>query len=334
MDFKSKKLLILTGAGFTHNFGGFLSKEMWAEIFNSPLIQGNQKLRQLLQDNEDYEYIYSEVLSKDTFTEGEKFLIKEVVESAYKNLDDVIKGWVFNSDNPNSFNIYGLGEFLNLFMGRGEEKGLFFTLNQDLIMERRNGYRCPGVPAFQQEFYSLNSAELKKEGFVQLPGVEDALKMASKDIRNHSGLIYIKLHGSYGWKASDGSNQMVIGKNKTELINREPILNYYFNIFQDVIKEGNKNLLIIGYGFRDQHINNVILDGVKNHNLKIYIIDVNSFHDLKSNMENGHFYATPLLEGVGGYFPYSFRQIFPPDQSKTVSLANIVKILHPLSQTQ
>lgn len=331
MDFKSKGLLVLTGAGFTHNFGGFLSKDMWAEIFNNPLIQGSQKLRKLLQDNEDYEFIYSEVLSKNNFTEGEKSSMKEAVESAYKNLDDAIKNWVFNSDNPNSFNIYGLGELLNLFVGRGEEKGLFFTLNQDLIMERKNGYRCPGVPAFQSEFYSLHGAELKKEAFVQLPGGEDASKRVNKDIGNHSGLIYIKLHGSYGWKASDGSNQMVIGKNKTELINKEPILNYYFNIFQEAIREGNKNLLIIGYGFRDQHINEVILDGVKNHNLKLYIINVSSFHDLKSSMEWGQFYATPLLEGVSGYFPYSFRQIFPPDQSKTVSLTNIIKILRPLS---
>ncbi len=106
MNVKSKEVIILTGAGFTNNFGGFLAKDMWAAIFNSPSIQGSKKLKELLlQDDEDYESIYSRVLTRDNFTEEEKFSIKQAVEGAYKNLDDTIKGWVFNQENPNAFNI-------------------------------------------------------------------------------------------------------------------------------------------------------------------------------------------------------------------------------------
>ena len=150
-----------------------------------------------------------------------------------------------------------------------------------------------------------------------------------RDFANHSGLIYLKLHGSYGWKASDESNQMVIGKNKTELIDKEPILSCYFNIFKEAIKEGNKKLLIIGYGFGDKHINKVILSGVKEHNLRLYIMNTSSFSELRSNIINGHYYALSLLSGVSGYFPHSFREIFPPDQSETVIFRNIIKTLSP-----
>jgi len=329
MNFKSKNSIILTGAGFTCNFGGFLAKDMWAEIFNNPLVQESKNLRDLLQqDGEDYESVYSEVLADDSsFTEEEKESMKQAVEGAYKNLDDVVRGWIFNQENPNAFNIYGLGKLLNIFIGSSGEKGLFFTLNQDLMMERQNGYRCPGVPFFPQDFYDLHRTELETNKFIKLPGVEDALSHMERDFSNHSGLTYLKLHGSYGWRSSDGSNQMVIGRNKTDLISKEPILNCYFDIFKKAIEEGNKKLLIVGYGFGDNHINEVIMNGVQNHNLKLYIINTSSFADLKKRIREGHFYTLPLLEGVSGYFPYSFRRIFPPDQSETIFFRKIIEAL-------
>lgn len=38
------------GAGFTKNFGGPLSNEMWANIFKRKEIQAYEKLRKLLLD--------------------------------------------------------------------------------------------------------------------------------------------------------------------------------------------------------------------------------------------------------------------------------------------
>jgi len=33
------KTILLTGAGFTKNFGGFIASEMWAKIFNCRELQ-------------------------------------------------------------------------------------------------------------------------------------------------------------------------------------------------------------------------------------------------------------------------------------------------------
>lgn len=117
---------------------------------------------------------------------------------------------------------------------------------------------------------------------------------------------------------------MVIGKNKEEDIEREPLLKCYFELFQNVIKEGNKRLVIIGYGFKDQHINKILVDGVKNYGLKIYVISTASPESFRENFERGgHYYALPIMEGLCGYFPYSMREIFPADQSRSVHIDEI-----------
>lgn len=63
LPMKTTDLVLLTGAGFTKNFDGFLGKEMWAKVFNNHLIQSNEKLRILLQDDYDFESVYSKVES-------------------------------------------------------------------------------------------------------------------------------------------------------------------------------------------------------------------------------------------------------------------------------
>lgn len=317
-EFKPHNLILLTGAGFTKNFGGFLSNEMWARIFNNREVQSSPKLRQLLQENYDFEFVYSEVLISNQYLSDERYIIKEAVEGAYKSLDDAIKGWVFNDDSPYPVNRYGLGRLLNLFVGQGDIKGLFFTLNQDLFMERKFGYRAPGAPSFPEDFYHLGGRELQSNEFVIIPR-EGAVERAERDFKNHAGLAYVKLHGSYGWRSSDGANQMVIGKNKTDLIQQEPLLGWYLDLFQEAIRTRNKKLLIIGYGFSDQHINQILLDGVKNEGLKIYIISTKPAEELRNHFERGgHYYARDIMEGLSGYYPCSLLEMFPSNQTETI----------------
>ena len=63
MNLATKNLILLTGAGFTHNFGGFLGREMWAKIFNNPLIQTRTRIRELLLEDFDFESVYSRISS-------------------------------------------------------------------------------------------------------------------------------------------------------------------------------------------------------------------------------------------------------------------------------
>jgi hypothetical protein len=53
--FKPAKNVLLTGAGLTRNFGGYLAAEMWAVIFRQPEIRRYPNLRKRMLEGLDYE---------------------------------------------------------------------------------------------------------------------------------------------------------------------------------------------------------------------------------------------------------------------------------------
>ncbi len=330
LKFETNDLLLLTGAGYTKNFGGFLGAEMFIKIFNNPKIQNTPRLKELLQtqDKDDFEAAYAEVFERKGFSEQEQITMANAVETAYQELDEAIKGWVSNETRPYPVSWSGLNKLISLFNGSSKKKGLFFTLNQDLFMERRSSYAAPGASRFPGDFYRLSRQSLARESFIRLPPEKEAAQQMLQGLANHSGLSYIKLHGSYGWLSSDGSNRMVVGKNKLDIIMKEPLLRSYFELFQNAIRTRNKKLLIIGYGFHDQHINLSIVDAVKNYDLQIFIISIMTREKLKYHFEHGgHFYAKDILKGLSGYFPYSLQEMFPADQSSTTHFRELEKRL-------
>jgi hypothetical protein len=329
---QTRDSFVLTGAGFTKNFGGFLATEMWAQIFNDPLVQNSPKLRALLQDDFDYESVYSKVVENSHFSDADQAAMRASIQGAYKRLDDATRGWKFNSDSPYPVNIYGLGHLFNrIWPGPYENPSLFFTLNQDLFVERRWGHPSPGVPRPRQE---LKERELSETDFITLP-TGDSESLIKDGLSKHNGIHYIKLHGSYGWRSSNGSNQLVIGTNKASLIKREPLLQGYMELFKSAIAEGNKKILIIGYGFRDPHINQVLVKGVEDNGLRIYILSTERPEDLITRIKNGHahvkgeghVYSKNILDGLSGYFPYTLKDVFPGNQDRTTYAQQIIEAL-------
>lgn len=316
-----KNIILLTGAGFSHNFGGFLAREMWSKIFNNPLIQGNAEARNLLLNDFDFESVYSE---KVKYGEEVIKIISQAVEKAYKDLDDVIKSYLIHYGRGTSAELdtHGIGELLSFMSERGSDKGWFFTLNQDLLMERLKGNRSPGA-SFGQPFVDGNEGGGVKS--VILPK-ENEMEKIKSTLNNSS---YIKLHGSYGWISSRGGSQMVIGKNKIINIAEEPLLKWYSELFETLICEGNKKILIIGYGFRDDHINKILLKGIKDHNLGLYIINPTDPQKFKESLVDTlpDYDGFNIWEGIRGYFPYSLRDIFPSHQNKTTIFTEIKNAL-------
>lgn len=318
MEIQSGPVFILTGAGFTKNFGGLLGSEMWAEIFNNPRIQVDSDLREILAQDYDYESAYSQII-ESSLPEEKKQVMREVALEAYKNLDDVLKGWIFNDSSAYPVNRYLLADLIGRVYAASPRpaKAFMFTLNQDLFMERHWNWNSPGVPRVARFQNGFDSQSFNANDFVEL-SADNAEARLQKGLENHAGIHYIKLHGSYGWKSSDGANQLVVGTSKETLIQREPLLRAYFDLFQSVIKEGSKKVLLIGYGFRDTHINAALVDGVQNHGLEVYILTPGGIADLRRNMENGHYYALDILnKGLRGYFQKSLLDVFPKNQDRT-----------------
>lgn len=51
-----------------------------------------------------------------------------------------------------------------------------------------------------------------------------------------------------------------------------PVLQWYQNLLTEYLSRGDSRLMVIGYGFRDDHINEIISDAVTNHNLKLFVM--------------------------------------------------------------
>ena len=69
---------------------------------------------------------------------------------------------------------------------------------------------------------------------------------------------YFKLHGSMNWQANNGGRLLVMGGNKPTTMQSHQILMWYANKFTEALSRPNARLMVIGYGFGDDHINRLI----------------------------------------------------------------------------
>ncbi|MEK6776434.1 MAG: SIR2 family protein, partial [bacterium] len=144
------------------------------------------------------------------------------------------------------------------------------------------------------------------------------------NIVSNTTLHYVKLHGSFGWLSSNGSNCYVIGRKKEEKIADEPLLSWYFDLFTDVLSMPNRKLFVIGYGFQDSHVNEIIARSINNSNLKLYVVSPSPQSKLFSTLGEVE-HGESILNGLSGYFPCTLLDIFPSDQSETHYWREIVK---------
>ena len=122
---------------------------------------------------------------------------------------------------------------------------------------------------------------------------------------------------------------MVIGEDKTDQISREPLLEYYFKLFEEVLSIGNAELFVIGYGFGDEHINKVIADSIRDHDLGLHIMSPEAPEKFKENLSQ-----KPNCEGLWNslkyYYPCTVSQVFPSDGgavSNTIQYRQIIENL-------
>jgi len=84
---------------------------------------------------------------------------------------------------------------------------------------------------------------------------------------------YYKLHGSYRWEDGSGNGLMVMGGSKSLTIQSHAVLKWYLSEFQRHLNAGATRLMVIGYGFNDQHINDELIAAAARGGLKMFIVD-------------------------------------------------------------
>ncbi len=307
IDYSEK--ILLTGAGFTHNFGGPLATEMWAWIFNSKFIQSERSLRELMLKDFDFESVYYKVM-EGKYKADQKKAMQEAVLTAFDRLDKIIRE--YNDNEQSSVNLSLVREnLLNRFYQQGK-RCFIFTLNQDLFLERKysEGHRpyLPGIKQNQTWFTpSCREVMQRTYHYPDLPTSDQLNEIKENELHNRN-FFYIKLHGSYTWISSQGSDLLVIGRGKTAKIKNEPLLKWYFELFQEVLFKPNRKILIIGYGFRDDHINEVLSEAISRYGLEIYIVSPVSPEKFKNNLIRTSRYKIWL--GLTGYFPFTLERMY------------------------
>ena len=134
---------------------------------------------------------------------------------------------------------------------------------------------------------------------------------------------YIKIHGSMNWRKPDGSKVMVIAGRKKEDISAEPLLHWYFQKFEKVLQEEDIHLLVIGYGFGDPHVNEVLSQAFSKRNLRCSVLYPWGWEQLRRRIrERGNKlkasgetdYSETVLEGIcrGQIFDFDLIEAFPP----------------------
>jgi SIR2-like protein len=309
--------VLLTGAGFTKPFRGYLASEMWALILNEPEIHTYSHLRNCLLENRNFEVAYDHVLLSNDYGKEEKKAFINALRRAYQHL---------HSSTCGEFQLHA-NQLCRLVVAKfGQVKqgelGFIFTLNQDLFLERHfsDDYCSISIPGLRRDdwFHPKYDQPFAIEPSVDLPKSDKVKELKLQFWSGKGGrLVYLKLHGSVGWRAADGSELLIVGTTKSAAIEKEPLLHWYSDLFKEVLHAGERNLLVIGYGFKDPHINTVIADGIKKYKLRLYIVTPQSPDEFYDQLVPRHAVVTrpidhrgqEIWDGLAGYYVRSVDQL-------------------------
>ena len=272
------KKVLLTGAGFSRNWGGRLAREMWEEIFSHRAIQQRPTLRTLLLRTPFFENALAEITDAKAYDEQDRTVMELAVGEAFERMDAEHAAQL-SSSSP-KIDGGSLRQLLGWFYSSEHRVGYIFSLNQDLLMERLAGFRVDVGVAQSPIFPGFVNAPLALPGFHYSP--VSPPEISERTLAGN--LNYIKLHGSFRWPLTDGSPGMVLGGGKEIAIGRSPLLSWYQQLFSQIICSGDVRLLIIGYSFQDDHINRIIWTATQSFGARIFIWDTRDPLELLENV--------------------------------------------------
>lgn len=286
----------------------------------------------------NFEVAVDQLRENKEYTDQHRVTFHKALIDAFENLDNILK------EPINDVALADLHTKLLLpFLGirNEEEKGFIFTLNQDLFFERhlynfhmRPGLVFPCLPgiASHQSWFTSHPWPLDKEHY-RIPDLEgDVISRVNENLFNkNSRSFIIKLHGSQNWWESKEMRMILVGRDKAERM--PPLLKAYLGIFKEALTQPQRKLLIIGYGFGDEHINSVIAEGVETHGLELYVVSPKNPLDFKIKL-TGIAPQTPIetiWSGLRGYLQSNLREMFQtggrgPSQKAIIFLKQFFQI--------
>ena len=263
--------ILLLGAGFSRNWGGWLASDFVGELCGR--LVDRPHLNEMLRVSNNFEAVLG---ARRVTVAREPDNVQAAVDVTHLESAILDTFRDMNSSLADQVNINFSQEAkcsTRRFLSRFDA---IFTLNQDLLFELhydgmylesdgrwRGGHYFPGVIPT----YDWQSVRFNKDRIDLTLQVADAPSSTGHDLQP----IY-KLHGSVNWRSSDGNNVLVIGTGKEEAISGSALLRRYQEIFREYLFHPTTRLMVIGYGFADRHINDLLCEASRNNNLQMYLI--------------------------------------------------------------
>ncbi len=310
------KRFVLLGAGFSHNWGGWLASEAFEYLLGSPELDAATKL--LLwtcKDRGGFEAALAKLEESCAGRAPSKQLLT-LNGAIVQMFEDMDRGW---SDAT-----LHLSNTRDMSLARCFSRlDAVFTLNQDLFLERHyfqhvitegagrwQGVALPGV-------LDQGTSELKDYTVFAKTFTPPADFSAFQVSQNRQPCF--KLHGSFNWRNEKDRNLVVLGGNKFGSISNSPILSWYHSQFKALLQdEQESRLLVIGYGFGDAHVNAAISEAIKKSNLRIFVVDPLGVEVLNRNrgaqITARESLVDDMMSGVWGASRRSVLSIFGNDK--------------------
>jgi hypothetical protein len=268
--------ILLLGAGFSCNWGGWLASQVNEHLPATLHVKRDPHLQKVLRRTESkggFEAALAEV-QNNYILNGTLERLKHLnnLQAAIAEMfADMDAGFAHRQSLDFSSDLnFKVARFLGRF-------DAIFTLNQDLLLERH----------YHDSDLALSSP--RKWGGWRSPGIRvlvDDNQGAPRDVSkvryspDHSQFVspigyqpYFKLHGSWNWWSVTGEQMIVLGGDKRSNIQRHPLLNWYQGQFENYLMKPDTGLMVIGYGFGDHHINEMILHSSKKRNgMSMFIV--------------------------------------------------------------
>jgi hypothetical protein len=264
---------LLTGAGFSRNWGGWLADEAFEYLLGCPEITPD--VRNLLWKHKaqgsGFEGALQELRAaylqhRDHHTAKPLQLLDQSLIGMFNSMNHS-----FGEFEPRKHEHMGsqpamVRDFLCRF-------DAIFSLNQDTLLEQK--YQPSNfLEGSRGRWFGFQSPGFLEENIAGQPYARPGMFRPADPPFTLKERVqpYFKLHGSSNWRALNGSTILIMGQNKGSEIDNSPLLNWYRDQFREMLGQTGAHLMVIGYSFRDDHINQIIVKAVQK-GLKLFIID-------------------------------------------------------------
>ena len=325
-----KHIVILAAAGTSLDNGsnkGETRNGLWKsgrdiiKQLYKELLPCDNKLRRIANDK-DIEAFLSHILLVEKISEEKASRLKPFREQLEKIIRDACQLELDSSNAPHK-------TFLDKITARkaSEPRVQLFTTNYDTLFEQaaqEGGYAV--IDGFSFTFPRTFSGRYFDYDIVQRE------RTRLKDEESFVSKVFhlYKMHGSLTWEKTEQGIVQQVNSTESPLIVYPASDKYessyeqpYFEMmsrFQQALRRENTLLIVVGFGFRDKHIQNVILEAVnQNPSFQLVIVNYNSNETIDREELKEYFDGNEVKRNVSIVFDTykNFTESFP--ENKTYS---------------